>query len=237
MNSLKRVLVLAFCILLILPLFVPIAASAAGSAEFPDPDRKGSFTAVFKYYDERSGKTLPVTGGNSVGLFKVADVVVDNGYKFVVDERFAAAGEIPATDEELDSANLELAKEMAEIASGYEFDEAPQQMDTEGRVSFGGLSVGLYLVMQAKTGTGENEFKIEPFLVSIPRRNPDGSLVYDVTGESKPINIAWNYPEPPEEPDRPDRIPQTGQLWWPVPVLCAAGALLIVAGIAARNRK
>ena len=72
------------------------------------------------------------------------------------------------------------------LASDYEFDEAPQKMDSEGRVSFGGLSIGLYLVMQAEKGTGDKEFTITPFLVSIPYRNADGSLLYDVDSSAKP---------------------------------------------------
>ena len=38
-------------------------------------------------------------------------------------------------------------------------------------------------------------------------------------------------PEPPPEPEPPEKLPQTGQLWWPVPILCASGALLILIGI------
>ena len=239
-NTVKSAIALAFCLLLILPFPAPAAAFAAETGELPDPDRTGSFTATFKYYDESTGKTLPVAGGNSVGLYKVADVVVDHGYQFVVDERFAAAGEIPATDEALDGANADLAAKMAAIASGLEFDESPQEMDAEGTVRFDGLSVGLYLVMQAKKGTGSDEFTIEPFLVSIPRRNPDGTLLYDVTGESKPINVAWNPPREPDQPDKPkkpSKLPQTGQLWWPVMALGAAGALFVLAGAAAKRRK
>ena len=128
----------------------------------------------------------------------------------------------------------------AAIASGLEFDESPQEMDAEGTVRFDGLSVGLYLVMQAKKGTGSDEFTIEPFLISIPRRNPDGTLLYDVTGESKPINVAWNPPREPDQPDKPkkpSKLPQTGQLWWPVMALGAAGALFVLAGAAAKRRK
>ena len=35
----------------------------------------------------------------------------------------------------------------------------------------------------------------------------------------------------------PKRIPQTGQLWWPVMVLGIAGALFVLAGVAAKVRK
>lgn len=40
-------------------------------------------------------------------------------------------------------------------------------------------------------------------------------------------------PDQPTNPDSPDttKLPQTGQLWWPVPVLTAAGLLLIVIGL------
>lgn len=34
-----------------------------------------------------------------------------------------------------------------------------------------------------------------------------------------------------------DRLPQTGQLWWPVPVLVSAGLFLIVAGLLRRRRQ
>jgi len=41
-------------------------------------------------------------------------------------------------------------------------------------------------------------------------------------------------PKPPEEPDDP-KLPQTGQLWWPVPVLFGAGIFFIAAGIFRRR--
>ena len=145
-------------------LSAPIGAAAEEVREFPDLDKTGSITATFTYYDKDSGNTLPVAGGNSVGLFKVADVEVHNGFIFVVDPRFASAGEIPATN----------------------FDIAPVEMDSDGTASFSDLEVGLYLVMQAKQGTGDSNFVIAPFLVSIPYRNPDGSLTYDVNAQTKP---------------------------------------------------
>lgn len=39
---------------------------------------------------------------------------------------------------------------------------------------------------------------------------------------------------PPEQPDVPT-LPQTGQLWWPVPLLLAGGLLLIVMGLLRRR--
>ena len=239
LNTAGRAAALALCLALFLAWTCPLAAAAADPDEFPDLDRPGSITATFTYYDKDSGKTQPVAGGNSVGLYKVADVVIDNGFRFAVDPRFEAAGEIPATSEELDSVNSELAAKMAKIAAGSGFDIQPVEMDAGGTVSFKDLEVGLYLVMQDKQGTGDNQFEIAPFLVSIPYHNPDGTWNYDVNAQSKPITVTWIPPESPDEPVKPDKhgkIPQTGQLWWPVPLLGAAGAVFIIAGAVIKRR-
>ena len=166
----------------------------------------------------------------------MADVVIDNGFRFVLDPRFESADELPATSEELDSANSELATQMAKIAAGYDFDIAPVGMDSGGTVSFSDLKVGLYLVMQAKQGTGDSKFEIAPFLVSIPYHNPDGTWNYDVSAQSKPITITWYPPESPDKPVKPRKLPQTGQLWWPVMALGAAGMAFIIAGAAMKRR-
>ena len=133
---------LALSMSLVMPL-ASMPVTAAENTETLDPDRTGSISITFTYYDENTKTTKPVTGGNSVGLYKVADAVVDNGFKFAVDERFAAVGEIPDTDEALDSANLDLAEKMAAIAENYAFDVASVETDAQGKVSFDGLEVGL----------------------------------------------------------------------------------------------
>ena len=201
------------CLALLLAWTAPISAAASDREEFPD-----------------------VSGGNSVGLFKVAEVVIDNGFRFVVDPRFASVGELPATSEELDRANVELAAEMAKIAENLDFDIPPVEMDSGGTVKFTNLEVGLYLVMQAKRGTDDHQYVIAPFLISIPNKNPDGKWLYDVNAQSKPIGIAWIPPESPDEPSKPKKLPQTGQLWWPVMALGAAGMAFIIAGTAMKRR-
>ncbi len=48
------------------------------------------------------------------------------------------------------------------------------------------------------------------------------------------VTNTWCGPEIPDEP----KLPQTGMLWWPVPLLAAAGLLLLLAGVlAGRNEK
>ena len=179
-NTVKSAIALAFCLLLILPFLTPAAAFAAENGELPDPDRTGSFTASFKYYDESTGKTLPVAGGNSVGLYKVADVVADHGYQFVGDERFAAAGEIPATDEALDGANAELAAKMAAIASGLRDTVIPPDWAAFGEV---GLAGELRAVPQAERRVLECA-RLGFLNIVLPRANakriakPEGVRVY-----------------------------------------------------------
>ena len=208
----KAVLALSMC--LVMPL-TAIPVSAAEN-EVPDLDRTGSLTITYKYYNEKTKETKSVSGGNSVGLFKVADIVEDGGYKFVIDDRFASAGEIPDTSEELDAVNVDLAEAMAKIAKGYDFDIASRETDEEGRVSFDGLEVGMYLVMQDAKGKGDNRYELTPFLA-----------------DTKPVGI---FKEQVPPPTPPRRIPQTGQLWWPVAALGAAGVLFVVMGMVRRSR-
>ena len=224
---------LALSMSLLMPL-TSIPVSAAESHEMLDPDRIGSISITFTYYDETAKTTKPVTGGNSVGLYKVANVIVDNGFKFVTDERFAGAGTIPDTDEALDAANLDLAEKMAAIAKSYDFDVQPKAMDAQGTVSFDGLEIGLYLVMQDAQGTGDNKLTIAPFLITVPQRNPDGSLSYDVIAKAKPIGVAKEKVTPPPTPRR---LPQTGQMWWPVVLLAGLGVIAFCFGMIRKNRQ
>ena len=48
------------------------------------------------------------------------------------------------------------------------------------------------------------------------------------------VTNTCNQPAKPTEPGKPT-LPQTGQLWWPVPVLIAAGLLFVVIGLVRRR--
>lgn len=222
---------------LLIPLLMPVTAQASESREILDPDRLGSIRLKFTYWDEKTGDTYPVSGGNSVGLYRVAYAEIDNGFHYVLDERFDSVVKLPSETEELEKANLELAEKLAAAAKsgGYDFDKAPVEMDQEGEVFWDGLPVGLYLVVQDVKGTGDNAFTILPFLISVPNRNPDGSLNYDVNGESKPLAVYFTSGG--DDPVKPDRLPQTGQLWWPVMVLVPTGVLLVLVGLYRRYRE
>lgn len=48
------------------------------------------------------------------------------------------------------------------------------------------------------------------------------------------VTNTCDKPTTPTQPDKPS-LPQTGQLWWPVPVLIAAGLLFVVIGLLRRR--
>ena len=66
---------------------------------------------------------------------------------------------------------------------------------------------------------------------------PTGGEVSDETvSTTAPANPTTTHdPEDSEKPEEPT-LPQTGQLWWPVPVLLFAGFLLCAMGIVLRSR-
>ena len=229
---LKVFLTLAVCFML------PISGMPVMAApEMPDPDRTGSLSITFTCDGN------PISGGNKVSLYKVADVIEDNGYKFVYTENFASAGEVP---EDLDAQNEALSEKLEKIVKNknYSASAGPVEIDEEGKVVFDGLNTGLYLVVHAKkvqikTADGKSvTYTINPFLVSIPQKK-DGTYIYDVTTKPKvsPEKDKKDKPDNPDEPEkRHKRLPQTGQLWWPVMLLGAAGAVSIVIGLL-RKRK
>ena len=214
---------LALAMSLMLPVLTLSAHAASDS--MPDPERKGSLSITFAVDGE------PISGGNKVGLYKVADVVADNGYKFVYRDAFAKAGEVP---QDLDAVNASLAGKLNEIAQDnrIELYTASKELDRNGKVTFTNLEPGLYMVVHTYkteitlTDKTTVTYTINPFLVSIPQNN-DGTLTYDVM--TKPKVAPAKKTTPP--PKKPPLIPQTGQLWWPVMALGGAGIAFLVFGM------
>lgn len=92
-------------------------------------------------------------------------------------------------------------------------------------VTFHGLEEGLYLLAQNHAATGY--YALSPFLVSIPYH---GEYQVDVNSKTELLR----EPEPTEPsapPGKPGvKLPQTGQLNWPIPILAASGMALFVIG-------
>lgn len=233
----RKALAAAVCLSMLIVSFVPLTAAAEGVSEMPDLNRKGSLSITFTYEGE------PISDGNKVGIFKVADVVEDNGYKFVWREGFADVGAMP---ENLDEENAALSSKLVKIALDKKLTlfQNSKELDEKGNVTFSDLPVGLYLVVQTKrtettlSDKSKVKYTINPFLITIPQ-NKDGKLVYDIATNPK-VSPEKDTTPPPKKPSptppKPRRLPQTGQLWWPVMVLGAAGFLFVCVGLIRKNR-
>lgn len=96
----------------------------------------------------------------------------------------------------------------------------------DGIAKFTGIPRGLYLVFQDKAADGYE--KLSAFLVTVPY---EGKL--DVTVSSKSSLEIEQEPEtepPPSSPSPSKKLPQTGQLTWPIPWMALTGMALFTLG-------
>ena len=215
----KKQLVSALCLLAMLCAIT----TGAAAAEAPDLSRTGSITLDLSY----QGEAVP---GGTLTLYQVAlgQMESQSDYTLVFTEAFAGCG----IDLE-DLSSPETAQALSMWSQDNEIPGQKQEIDENGHVSFSDLAVGLYLLVQEDAAEGFD--RLRPFLVTIPVTSAD-SLVYDVNAAPK-VNLEPAPTEPtvpteptePTEPGEPD-LPQTGQVKWPIPVMAAIGAFLVIAG-------
>lgn len=203
----KRIILLAAALLLVFSV-----SFAAHAHDVPDLTRSGSILVNMQYNQQ------PVSGG-SLTLYRVGEVAVDNGnYSFRAIEDFA---EFEGTLTDLQSP--ELAKRLADYALSKDLSSITIPIKETGRVEFTNLELGLYLLVQEQAAQGYS--KATPFLVSLPKME-NGVYVYQVDASPKTELIPVPTDPQPEEP----KLPQTGQLNWPIPVLTVLGLGLFIAG-------
>lgn len=219
----KRLLsiLLALLVLFCLPL------SAAAHA-VPDESQDGrcSITITMTY----KGKAVP---GGTLALYKVGDVQEDDGnYSFVpvkaIQSDISEFGNIESSD--LAGKLVELEKKLTSVTAN------PVTIDKNGTATFSNLKFGLYLVVQKTAASGYG--KTAPFLVSVPYFYK-GEYKYNVTSQPKTDLERKVEPTPTEKPPTSSgggKLPQTGQLWWPVPVLVCLGLGCIAVGLIRRRR-
>ena len=217
------------CLLaLLLLLELPLSAAAH---PVPDAQKDGqcSITVTMTY----RGKALK---GGTLALYKVGDVAEEDGnYSFVPVEAIrgdlAQFGDIQSPDLAGKLAKLE--KQLTPVTAD------PVTVGKDGTATFSNLTFGLYLVVQKTAPAGYG--KTEPFLVSLPYLY-EGEYQYDVASQPK-TDLEREVPtKPTSPPTKPTpssgggKLPQTGQLWWPVPVLACGGLGCIVVGLFRRRR-
>ena len=199
-------LLLALCLLV-------LSALPAHAVEIPDLDAQGSVRVQMKT------DSTPVPGG-SLTLYRVGAIVqTDTGFGFV------PAGEFEGYPGTLEDLGKTTAAELAKYAASNGISGESKTIDETGTAVFDPLEPGLYLLTQPKSGDGY--LPADPFLVTLPMAQ-DGSYVYQV--DASPKVTLRPAPTQPTQTGDPT-LPQTGQLNWPIPVLVAAGAVCLIAGV------
>ena len=193
--------------LLALLFLLALPLSAAAHA-VPDESRNGhcSITVSMTY----KGKAVR---GGTLALYKVGDVA-----------DIPEFGDIESPD--LAGRLAELKGKLTPVTSD------PVTVDKDGNATFSDLTFGLYLVVQKTAAPGYG--KTAPFLVSVPYLYAD-EYQYDVTSQPKTDLEREVKPTAPPSPGGGKKLPQTGQLWWPVPVLACAGLGCIAVGLFRRR--
>ena len=213
---------------LLLLLELPLSAAAH---PVPDERKDGhcSITVTMTYQE----KALP---GGTLALYKVGDVVEEDGnYSFV--PVAAIRGDLPQFG---DIQSPDLAEKLSKLEDKLTPVTAlPQKVGENGKVTFLDLPFGLYLVVQKTAPAGYG--KTEPFLVSLPYLE-EGEYQYDVASQPKTDLEREVTTKPTTSPTTKPasssggKLPQTGQLWWPVPVLACGGLGCIVVGLIRKRR-
>ena len=220
----KRLPALFLAVLLLCTVGVTAAAH-----NVPDLSRKGSITVTM-----HQGET--VVSGGSLTLYREED----GNYSFALTGDFTGCGQSLTNIQ-----SAQLAKNLAQYVADHDLIGTTREINSSGTVTFPQLTLGLYLLVQNKAASGYN--KAEPFLVSVPMRE-NGTYVYDVNASPKvevekasepdnPSPVKPSSPTSPQSVKSQSKLPQTGQLNWPVPVLAVSGMCLFAIGWMLRSGK
>ena len=184
-------------------------------------------------------------GGVSVRVYRAADA--DANMRFTLAPAFAASGvDLVAMTgaAQWSSAAAALAKYAQETKLTPEYSG---KTDASGALALSALTPGLYLVVTEAYTANSGVYSAAPSLVALPGLNAAGDAwEYSVAVSPKmeftavsPSPSASPVPTATPSPTYPlyGRLPQTGQLNWPVPVLALAGLALVAVGVWLTRRK
>ncbi len=217
----------------------------ADATNRPDPTQKGSIEIVMQK------DATPVPGG-SLTLYQVGTLIEENGaYRYELVESLQTTGLVLD-----DLQSPQLAKELAAKVASAQGNK--KEIDAEGRIAYTDLELGVYLLVQEEAAKGYS--KLDPFLVTVPevvngeyiyqvQAGPKITLVPETTPAPTPTAPPTPVvtPQPQTPPTFGDgstvqnpsdssaetllpKLPQTGQLNWPIPVMAVVGLWLFVMG-------
>lgn len=214
----KRILIFLLTLLCVFSLSLPAYAH-----DVPQERHDCSIEVVVRFNEEN------VNGGTLTAV-KVGYVEEENGNYFFSQEK---TGDKIA-DVSSSSAHEAQEKFYWDNKGNFEFYTQTQPVQ-DGKVTFSDLSTGLYLIMQQEAAPGFS--KMGTFLVSVPYMQ-DGQYQYHLTAVVKPALEREPEPtEPPPTKPTDPKLPQTGQLNWPIPLMAAVGFALFAAGCLLRRKQ
>lgn len=202
--------IFAFVIVLLLLCSLPVAASAESPV---DMNARGSIT-VNAVYDKKPLEGLKLT---CIQVGKLVEK--DNEYYY--ESLFSR--DMFTTKTIHDPKHPE---KMLKLVESSHKKGITNKTDRHGSVAFDNLKPGLYLICQRESYTKDGKtYAIQPFFVTIPL---DGK--YQVEAKCKlGIDVSCSeQPCPPASkptytPNYSAKLPQTGQLSWPIPVMACSG--------------
>lgn len=202
---------------------------------------------------EIGANSQPVTDdGGNLEIYRIADVQSDDeGYYYNVLPDFEEWREEDESNDlsqyrgEKGQAFEENNSKWAEELASYVAENSIEPIETDdfnkGYLEVAGLSGGVYLMVQTEAITGYE--KLSPFLVAVSKEQETSGATISARPKMAKLEqkeTPTPNPEPTKKPTTPthtgDKLPQTGQLWWPIPILIAAGVVLIVVGTVRRKK-
>ena len=175
--------------------------------------------------------------GATFDIYKVAEITED--VEFLKTEEFEDCEETLENLEEADWS--EAAKKYADFAESDEAIEpfSSGKTDSEGIVSFPNgeeeMTTGLYLVVGQECEIDGVVYKCDPFFICLPNPDPDGEWIYDLTATPK-VTTDTTDVVPDQDVPKNTKLPQTGMLLWPIPVLAGVGLVFFMIGWAKRQK-
>ena len=203
----KRMFSLLFAVLLLC--MIPLSASAH---DYVQLDKEGSITLELQFEGE------PVIGGK-FSCVKVADVVEENGNYYF---KTLLEGKVYRED----PPSLEDIQELVTSNRTFFREQKLTVANKTGTITFESRLPGLYFITQDTEAQGYS--LMNDFLVSLPYMD-DGTYIYEVTAKTKSALEPTEIETEPEG-DKDDKLPQTGQLKWPVPALVMGGLAIFTLG-------
>lgn len=228
MKKIRRIgILLIFICMILVTRITSMMAKAEELTTSPDYTQKGSITVDVISTD--TGKAIP---GGTLTLYEVADArQVDGENILELTSSFKESGIALTEVSESDAGMKDLASKLETYVKNHNITGKAVTADEKGQASWSNLRLGLYLVLHTTPAKGYDP--MHAFLVTVPRYL-DGAYVYQVKANPKAGTANTSIEKTPEPTPTPavsgGKLPQTGQLWWPVPVLVFAGILFVLVG-------